>query len=233
VSQSEQHHSTLDDRSVGGPPKVRSRHLNRGERWGIAVAVVGVLVAVLAWWFPRPPDGPKPPVVSGTASAPPTGTGTATPGATGTGQPAAALTYLDSQAAQAGAANLTALPSDLRGTPGYDQPVAVSCPTNQNGDQVREVTYSLRGRYRAFSATVRPYFGKHPDSRAHVYAIGGFKDRDGTVTRREQGRQLGATAAVPAPLTATVERAETLTLQVQCEDPDGVVVLVLAGLSAQ
>jgi hypothetical protein len=221
----------LDDQPIADPPKVRSRQLSRAERWGIMVAVVGVVVAVLAWWFPRSADGPPDPVASGAVSVPSTGPRPATAGPTGTGQPAAAVTYLNSQTAQAGAANLTALPRDLRNVPGYDQPVAVSCPTNQNGDQVREVTYSLRGRYLTFSATVRPYFADAA-SRAPVYAIGGFKERDGTVTKRELGRQLAATKAVPAPLSASVEHAETLTVQVECEDPDGVVVLVLAGLTA-
>jgi hypothetical protein len=123
------------------------------------------------------------------------------------------------------------MPRALAGQPDYPQPVAIACPSNQSGDQVREVTYLIRGRYVDFTGTVRPYFRTMPDARANVFIIAGFKERDGTLTRQERGRQLTATMQAPAPLAASVEGAEQLTLQIACEEPDGVVVIVDAALT--
>jgi hypothetical protein len=203
--------------------------MTRAERWGLIAAAVGVVVALLAWLFPDINSGEQTtPTGAGatTAAAPATG-GTTTAGTTNPSD----LTYLDALAAQQGKFNLVGLPRALSGQPDYPHPVVITCPTNQNDDQVREVTYPLRGRYVGFSATVRPYFADQPDTRTNVYAIAGYLERDGTLTLREKGRQLTATMGAPAPLTASVDGAEELTIQVRCEEPDGVVVLVAPGLT--
>jgi hypothetical protein len=202
------------------------------EKWGLIATVAGVVVAVLAWWFPDAAQSLKPDSAAPSATVAPTGTATKAAAGTGTGTPAVPTpVLLDTEAPQSGKANLTGLPRALANLAGYDHPIVVTCPTNQNDDQVREVTYLLRGRYLDFSATVRPYSTSRPDARANVYAIAGYRERDGTLTRQEKGRQLTAAMSAPKPLTASVERAEELTLQVRCEEPDGVVVLVGAGLT--
>lgn len=58
-----------------------------------------------------------------------------------------------------------------------------------------------------------------------------MKERDGTLTRRTAGKQLAAKMSAPAPLAAAVDGAEELTIQVQCESPEGVVVLADASLT--
>src|SRR5689334_16265653 len=209
--------------------------MTRAERWTLIVTAIGVLVALAAWLFPvgnrdSGTDGSEPTKqTTATTPAAPTTAATGTGPATGS-----AMVYLDGQTPQSGRQNLASLPRSLTGQPGLDHPVVVTCPTNQNGDQVREVTYSLGGRYLAFSVTVRPYVDPDqdpkplPDSRATVFAIAGYRERDGTLTRQNKGRQEAATVTTPGPLSASVERAEELTLQVRCEDPRGVVVLVAA-----
>lgn len=233
--------TTADHAWAGGQSPERSprRRMTRAERWGLIAAAVGVVVALLAWLFPdiNSGDPPTPTRAGATTAAAPATTGTTTTGTTTTGTTTTGttnpgdLTYLDTLAAQKGNSNLVGLPRALSGRPDYPHPVVITCATNQNDDQVREVTYPLRGRYLGFSATVRPYFADRPDTRTNVYAIAGYLERDGTVTRQEKGRQLTATMNAPAPLTASVDGAEELTIQVRCEEPDGVVVLVAPGLT--
>ncbi len=217
----------------------RRRWMTRAERWTLIVTVIGVLVALAAWLFPvdkqdsgTDGSGPTKQTAATTPAAPTTAAATGTGPTTGSGQ-----VYLDGQAPQSGKPNLVGMPRSLTGQPGLDHPVVVTCPTNQNDDQVREVTYPLGGRYLTFSATVRPYVDPDqdpkplPDSRATVFAIAGYHERDGTLTRKDKGRQEAATVTTPEPLTASVEGAEELTLQVRCEDPRGVVVLAAAGFT--
>lgn len=213
------------------------RSLRVGERWTVTVALIGVVVALGAWWFPQSPDSAddagrasrtttvKPsPQGSPVGDGPPTGA--ADPTAT-----AADVTLLDTQSPESGAANLTELPRALAGEPGYDHPIVVTCPSNQTGDLVREVTYLMRGRYLDFAAEVRPYFDNVKDARAEVAVIAVEKQRDDSLTRRETGRESTTMTAAPAPLTAEVDGAEQLTLQIRCEDPHGVVALVAARLT--
>jgi len=196
---------------------------------GIVTLVVSSTIAIGAWQWPRDPDTP---------AAPPERTGAAASGrpapTTAGVAPAAGnpnSTYLADLGPQSGGANLAALPRALKGKAGYDHPIVVQCPTNQSDDKVRTVTYLLRGRYLDLAATVRPYYTGQPDARTFVTAVSGVRERDGTLTRRTSGTQFAATMASPAPLTAAVDGVEELTLQVQCESPEGVVVLADASLT--
>jgi hypothetical protein len=242
VSQSEQSQHAVDsataENTAAKHPQLRrslNRRMTRAEKWELVGIAVGIVIAVLAWWFPQAADGPKGDrKTSQTAAPPATATAPAQAG-TSAGPPttgASLSVFLDTLAPEAGRANLTALPRDLASQSGYDHPVVVACPSNQSDDQVREVTYLLRGRYVSFLATVRPYFTAQRDARTYVFAIAGYRERDGTMTRQEKGRQLSATMAAPtARLTASVDGAEELTLQVRCEEPGGVVVLASAALT--
>jgi hypothetical protein len=209
--------------------------MNRAEKTGIAVAVVGLLVAVLAWQFPRPPTGGDS-TVAGPPPPPPASSPTTPPGP-GSPTPDPAATYLDSLTPVAGAANLAPLPDALRGRPGYDHPVVLRCPTNESDARAREVTYPLRGRYRDFSATVRPYFASDTEAKTYVFAIARYRERDDTFTEIQAGAQFTASMTRPGPLAAgvaarlgTTAGADELTVRVRCEVPDGVVVLAGAAL---
>jgi hypothetical protein len=93
------------------------------------------------------------------------------------------------------------------------------------------VTYPLRHRYLNLSATIRPYFTAVPDAEARVYAIVGIRERDGTLTRQTRGMQVGVRMDSPAGLSAEVDGAEEMTLRVECEYPEGSVVLAEPSLA--
>ncbi|MBN1170878.1 MAG: hypothetical protein JXA67_01785 [Micromonosporaceae bacterium] len=194
---------------------------------GAIAAVVGALVGVLAWQFPHAADDDAP-VASATTPQSSATLASGLPPASGQVARTPVPVYLAAQAPQAGGANLVQLPRPLASQSGYDQAVVISCPSNQTSDQVREVTYQLRGRYLDFSANVQPYFAAQQDARTDITALASYRERDGTLTRKEQGRQPAATMAVPLPLHASVDGADELTLQVRCENPEGMVVLVAA-----
>jgi hypothetical protein len=213
------------------------------ERTGFVSAVAGVVgvgVAVLAWLLPmydKPPTNtaasPNAPVTTDPGG--PTGPSSPSPSPSGpppspSGPP---LRHLDTIQAETGADKLGRLPRALIGDAGYDHPVVIKCPSNQTGDKSRQVTYPLRGRYLTFTATVRPHFTRREDQDAQtrVYVRVSTRQPDGTMNTVEQGRQPGATTTRPAPLTADVERGDLLTLVVECEVPDGIVVLTNAGLT--
>jgi len=210
------------------------------QRWsgvatalGTVIALVGVLVAVLAWLRPQSPAGSRTPA-SPTWVSPnevsPIG-GTAPPTAT-TPLPAdAGPVFLDNGdfSPVAGGDNVVELPRGVTAS----HAIAVTCPTNQSSDQASDVTFPLHGRYYQFDATVRPYYPKGADQQSvtHVTASTGTRQRDGTLTVAEVGSQKRATTAAPATLTAIVDNAETLTVRVECQDPDGTVLLTDARLT--
>lgn len=211
--------------------------MRKAEKIGIWLAAISLAVtsaiALGAWLLPRAPaakdaahtvSAPRPSNASDSASP------ASISAAPTVGTPAA--TYLTALTPQSGGANLAALPRALAGKAGYDHPIVVRCPTNQSDDKVRSVTYPLRGRYLDFTATVRPHYPAERDARTYVTAIAGMRERDGTLTQQIEGTQFAATTTSPASLTAAVDGAETLTLDVQCESPQGVVVLVDARVTA-
>jgi hypothetical protein len=197
---------------------------------GLVVAVVGVMVALAQWLNPRSPkDGADPAAVSTAgpsagASGSATG-GTVSPSSTGSAAPQTGppFDYIDSLERESG--DVAALPRQLKGKPGYDRAIVIACPTNQSSDKTREVTWLLHGRYLDLQATARPYFTADPQSATRVVVVAVTRERDGTLTRRQVGTQADATGRRTGPLSADVAGAEKLTVQVQCYDPRGWIIL--------
>lgn len=227
---------TEPHRSGGGRPS-GWRGWNVAERAGVVgavAAVVSVVIALVA--LPgmgeddRAADGRRPDPARSTGT--PTGP-QPTPSGDRSGSPAPVTgTRLADLVPQSGRPNLVALPRQVAGDPAFAGAVVIRCPSNQSDDRERDVTYSLRGRYLDFTATVRPYFPTDDKSRAGAFAVVGTPELDGSVTTRVGGGREGATVSGPLRLTASVERAVTLTLRVTCDEPDGVVALVDARLTA-
>ena len=96
------------------------------------------------------------------------------------------------------------------------------------------MTYLLRGRYLRFDATVRPYYPEGSDQQAVTYvtAFAGSRQEDGTLRITEVGSQKRAFSGASAALRAAVEGAEKLTLRVECQNPNGTILLEDARLSA-
>jgi hypothetical protein len=197
--------------------------MSKAEKIGIWIGattlVVSSAIALAAWQWPQPVRE-KPPWEKEAVAAPSVSPRTAPATVPATQN----KTYLADLFPHSGGANMTSMPRALTGKDGYDHPIVVRCPTNQSDDKMRSVTYLLRGRYLDFSATVRPYYSAERDARTYVHAVTGVKERDGTVTQQTRGTQFAATMAAPATLAAAVDGAEELTIQVQCESPEGVVV---------
>ncbi|MDG4766516.1 hypothetical protein O7632_20795 [Solwaraspora sp. WMMD406] len=188
-----------------------------------------MIVAVFAWRFPvvqqatPAPTGSIDPSVTVPAGA--------SPGAPQDGSPATTgVEYLSALPAHAGTTNLTELPRELRKTAGFERAIVIKCPSNQSNDKISEVTYQLFGRFDTFQATVRPYFESQPDARMHVEVLVGERTRDGGLAWAVGGGQYEANAEEPKPVSAVVEGMQELEIQVQCQLPDGVAILVDAAL---
>jgi hypothetical protein len=200
---------------------------------GVVTLVVTSVIAIGAWWWPQDPrESATPEQVGGliTRGPGPEPT-TAAPSTTGEAPGNPKSTYLADLSPQSGGGNLTVMPRALKGKAGYDHPIVVQCPTNQSDDKVRTVTYLLRGRYLDLAATVRPFYTGEPDARTFVTVVAATRERDGMLTRRTAGTQFAATMAAPARLAAAVDGAEEVTIQVQCEWPQGMVVLADASVT--
>jgi hypothetical protein len=211
-----------------------SRFQSRLTTMASIATVLALVVAVAAWWWPQSPEDGN----GASGGRPGTGTtSTAAPTVTSTepGSPAAEFLAGPGFPAEAGGALLVSVPRAVRDEAAFSShPVAISCPDNQTGNQASEVTYLLRARYLRFDATVHPYYPPDADIRAasYVFAFVDVRQRDGTLRREERGRQQRAATGAPADLTADVENAEKLIISVQCADPNGVVVLTDARVTA-
>jgi hypothetical protein len=215
----------------------RRRRWSRAERIalvGVIATVVGVGIALATWLRPGPLDDDAGAPRSGNGSVPATAPrSTALPPATVSGDGSGTGRYLDSLEPLTGRANLAPLPRVLAAQSGYDRPVVVRCPTNASDDKVRDVVYELNRRYLDLTATVRPH---HPDAEAAdgeawVTATTQVAQRDGTFLSGSAGTRVIATPNRSAELRATVEGVDRLVLKVQCEFPDGLVVLSTATLT--
>lgn len=194
---------------------------------GLLIAAVGSVAGVLALFPDRTPS------VDATLSPVPGVTvGPATPGTPATlPSTTPAETFLSTLTPQAGMNNLVKVPQPFRADPAYGRAIAVQCPSNQNDDKLREVTYQVRGRYLSLAAVIQPSFLTHADAQVHVFVIAAYRQLDGTLDRREVGSQFGATGELTQPLRAGFDGAEELTIRVRCEDPDGVVIVQDARLT--
>lgn len=187
----------------------------------LVIAVVSAAIGYLELTSARSTNGDRPDPAGSTTSA-------TTPGAEPTSTAAGPRsTYLDTMGAQTGGADL--VPSQDWPTAvqqaGLRHPVVIRCPSNETGETEREVTYALNDRYRTLSATIRPHYTADREATTYVTVMGGFRQRDGVLTRREVGRQVHATMSVSRPLTAEVRDADEITIKVQCESPDGMIIL--------
>ena len=215
----------------------QARVVDQATVIGTVAGVLSLLVAIVALRGPFGGSDPKP-VASGTtnvtATIPATPTRTTspiTPTAAG-----AADEFLDGPGfpAESGGSNLVSVPRAINTDGDYtNHPVTISCPTNETGDDHRDVTYLLRGNYLRFDAEVRPYYppGSNTKSPTYVTAYIGVTQQNGDLCTEVAGSQQKATMTGPQPLTASVEKAEKLTLRIQCSDPNGVIVLVGARLT--
>jgi len=200
------------------------RWTNLATVLGTVIGGLSLVVALLAWLWPQPSDhddrpGSRPSSTVATTGRAPVAT---------TAVPAAEFLDAGGPTAEAGSGRITALPRAIKADAGYaNHPVAIRCPSNQAGDQVSDVTYSLLGRYAQFEATVHPYYPPNTDqgSATYVTVLTAVRDSDNTLTTSEAGSQKRASPAAPLALSVPVDHAEKLTIRVQCGDPDGMVVL--------
>jgi hypothetical protein len=191
---------------------------------GLLIAFLSLVVGFLQWQLPKQPSGGPATAAATPASQAAAGTATA-PQAT-----AAGSLFLDQTGVkpEAGDDKLVELPRDISDKPDYNaHAIAIKCPTNETGDSDSIVTYSLLGRYVQFDATVHPYYPPEADqqSTTYVFASAVVRKRDSSLYTDREAEQRRATAQAPLPLTIATDKAEKLTLRVQCGDPDGVVVL--------
>jgi hypothetical protein len=202
------------------------------------LAALGVLVSVLAWWFPvnNGPDASSDQrgqtsagVDAGRADA---GQPT-TPGAASTSPAAAQVQYLNSITPEEGSRYLAPLPAGLPRTSEYAHAATIACPSNQTGDTVRELKYPLNQRYLALAGTVTAQLKPSvsvPDPQVELTTIASERQRDGTL-RATGNESRRATGGHPSPITLAVAGAEKLTVRISCEVPDGVVILTDARLT--
>ena len=212
-------------------PMVQQSRARRRRRlkWEFVIGAAGLAVAAAAavpsyLELNRHTDEATPPA----PPVPTTTPGTPTPGPPGpSATPSRTGNHLDALQVEAGQANLGPLPPALRGQPGYDRPVVITCPSNAGADTYRDVTYLIKERYVDLSATVRPYFpdADDRDSKVYVATYVSLPQRDGTLAVNARGTQREALMGAPRLLDSDVSGAEKLTIRVQCEAPHGWVVL--------
>ncbi|MFV2020088.1 hypothetical protein [Micromonospora sp. LOL_023] len=196
---------------------------------GLAVTALGVIVAVFAWRYPVGQQATPTPTTSSDPSVTvPAVTSHDVP--QGDSPATTRVEYLSALPAHAGTTNLTELPRELQETTGFDRTIVIKCPSNQSIDKVSKVTYQLLGRFDTFQASVRPHFESQPDARMHVEVLVGERTRDGGLAWAVGGGQYEATAEEPKPLSAVVDGMQELEIQVRCQLPDGVAILVDAAL---
>lgn len=199
------------------------------------LAVASILVALLAWRFPVVPRADDSSDQSGQTSEQTTGGGaTGQPTTPGGASPAATeVRYLNTVRPEEGVRYIAPLPDGLAQSSGYAHALTIGCPSNQTGDKVRELTYSLDQRYQTFAGTVEARFAPpaaEKDPEVELTSIADQRQRDGTLrTTGQESRR--ATTGAPAPISLTVTGAEKLTVRISCEEADGVVILTEARLT--
>ncbi|MGW4501840.1 hypothetical protein ACWENR_24915 [Micromonospora sp. NPDC004336] len=211
------------------------RRLTPDGKTSAAVGLVSLLVAVLAWQWPRqgPDRLPTPPPSPSQASTGTTAPVT-TPAAPGTGAPGdPGRTYLDALTPETGSAYLRPLPRALAGRADLPHPVVLSCPTNDGEDRSRSVSYPLKRRYLDFSATFRAWYppDDDPETAVRISAVVTVREPDDTLTRQPRGSRTTTMTRPVEALSFPVEGADLLTLTVECDLGGGFAVLADAGLT--
>lgn len=193
---------------------------------GTVAGVLSLLVAVVAWRWPQSPP-------ENSVAGPPSSGATTTHAATTATRPPT-VDFLDAVTVEAGGTYLVAVPRQVRGTAGFTGHVmAISCPSNQTGDQVHDVTFPIMGHYQQFDAEIHPYYpsGADPRSVTYVTAMIGIRQTDRTLRTTAVGAQKSATMTAALPLKAVIDNAEKLTVRVECADPNGTIILTDARLT--
>ncbi|AGZ44423.1 hypothetical protein [Actinoplanes friuliensis] len=107
----------------------------------------------------------------------------------------------------------------------YPDALVVECPSNQTGDQSRELKYNVDGRYRTFTADVSGWAeAKRPDD-VQLRISAGTRQIDDTVITEELTAWTGRTNTPGGPITARIKGATELSLVVGCHKPGGVVII--------
>jgi hypothetical protein len=138
--------------------------------------------------------------------------------------------YLDSGRfpPTSGGDRIVDVPREIEGKEGYKtHPIAIRCPTNEMDDQSSVVTFSLRGRYGQFIATVHPFYPPTANQQAATHfavTVAGSPLSNNRVIS-EAARQNDATPTNAQAVVAAMAGAETMTLRIQCADPAGTIVL--------
>jgi hypothetical protein len=190
---------SLEDGQSGRPRRRWRRWTRRGEIVGLCLAAISVLVAVLAWQFPRrtsdsatPAGSTSAPVFTSalpalTASSP--GQTGATPAPTTARSPEAGGRYLLDLQPQDGAANLAQVTD-----PGH-RTFAVQCGTGNTDDQHRSVDWAPVGHYARLIATAIPTGRVDSETTTQVEILA-----DNAVVNNQPALALLGPAAIDAPL---------------------------------
>jgi hypothetical protein len=115
----------------------------------------------------------------------------------------------------------TAAPAGYTGPSGYDHPIFIGCATGAPRDQFREVSYSLRQRYRSLTGVIFAYKGAPDEARVQVRF---YPDTQSPV---EENLTVGGSAQ----FTMSLINIDTLRIRVTCEAPDASAILSGAWLT--
>lgn len=146
-------------------------------------------------------------------------------------EPAVGGVFLDTKVPIAGQPRLVGMPAALKGQPGYERAIAISCPSNDAGDQMSEVTYETNNRYTGLVATVRPYRDPPDGVRTDLFVFQDNADRKPGAPLGVGPAQLRVTMGESAVLRAPADHAYYLRLRVVCERVGGIVILTDARLT--
>ncbi|MDT5026410.1 MAG: hypothetical protein QOE61_2836 [Micromonosporaceae bacterium] len=181
----------------------------------LAVVVpTGIFLAEHFWKKTEPPI-PSQPAVEATLTRGPAVVPTAA-----AATPLANLVFLESLTPDTGSTNLGSLPRALQGSTDHLHSVTIPCGSNNVGDQKRDVTYVLNGRYLSLRAVVRPFKGSSDESQVQVNV---YPDNHSKTTV-----QLNVNAS--QDLSVDLDGTKRVTIQVVCELPGALAVLADAAL---
>ncbi len=188
-----------------------------------ATTVLGVLISLGTWLWPRSP-APAPVPATQPGSVTTTTAGTATTGPVGpvaAGTTPAGGVPLDSIPPDNGAGNLGPLPKDVDSAdPAYAHALTIHCATNQTVDLSRSVWYQLDGRWTHLHLTIHAYSPAPDESEMQVEVF--LDDTRTAVQNVTDGRS--------ADLDAALDGAMKMELRVTCRSPHDSAILTGATL---
>lgn len=182
----------------GGDPDKR-RSTRRLTLIAEAATVLSLVVALIAWWFPHD-DDKKPENPARTMPPAPATTGGST--SASSAAPAEAGKSLLGVNPERGAGNLEKADSAL----------VVACASGSSGDRNREIAYPLFRSYGQFTVDLVAAGSAPKETRIQLQVFADQNQVANEIVR------VGARSSVRA----SVSDAETLTLRVTCESPNGI-----------